>query len=101
MAQVRIALLAQRFGALHEMAVVVLRRDVIRRRGLPEARPARARFELVLRAEKLGAAAAAAIDALLVVVPVLPREGAFGAFPARDLEFFGRQLLAPLGIAFR
>src|SRR4051812_30152290 len=69
-AQVGVALLAQHFGAAHAIALVLLGCDVFGRGGLPEARPARTGLELLVGAEQLDAAAAAAIDALLVVVPV-------------------------------
>src|SRR3712207_5974372 len=60
--QVRAAVRAVHLGAPHEEARVLLRRDVLRPRGLEEARPAAARLELRGRAEERGAAAGAAVD---------------------------------------
>src|SRR5712671_6490838 len=99
MAQVRVALGAEDLGTAHEHAVVVFGGDVFLRGRGREAGPAGAGIELFVAAEERGTAADAAVDALLVVVPVLPGEGALGALLARDGELFGCQILLPLGIA--
>src|SRR4051794_24077149 len=67
-------------------------------RGLREARPARPRVELRARHEQLGATARAAIDAVVMAIPVLARERPLGARLAEHLVLLGRQLLAPLRV---
>ena len=54
---------AHDLGPGHPVARVRLGHDAVERRRLEEARPARARVELRLRAEELGATARAAVDA--------------------------------------
>src|SRR5450432_560271 len=69
-AQVRVALAAQRFHALHEQAGIGLGADVFLGGGRPETRPAGARLELFLRPEQRIAAADAAVQARRMVVPI-------------------------------
>ena len=65
-------------------------------RRLVEARPPGARIELRVGAEQLGAAAGAAIGAVVLDVDVLAGERALGPVLAQDLVLLGRQALAPL-----
>ena len=63
---------AHDLGALHAELTVGLRLDRFRHQRLGEARPAGARLELRVRVEQLGATTRAAVDAVVVTVPVLP-----------------------------
>src|SRR4029079_14675196 len=74
-------------------------RDVLALHRLIEARPAGARVELGVRAEKLVTAADAAENALLVVVVVFAREGPFGALLAHYLVLLRRELVLPILLA--
>src|SRR5436305_816282 len=71
-------------------------RDVRVLLGLIEARPAGTGLELRVRAEQLGAAARAAVDAVLLVVHVAAREWRLGALASQHLVLLRCQLLAPL-----
>ena len=95
-AEVAAAALADDLGAAHEEAVVGpgLDRVVVHR--VEEARPAGAGVELGVGAEQLCAAAATAVDAVLLVVPVGAGERALGALLAEDLVLLGRELRPPL-----
>ena len=97
----RIAAVAVHLAADHAVARVGLASHVFFPRRLPEARPAAAGLELVLRAEQLGPAAYAAVLALVVVVPVLAGERALGAVLARHLELLRRELAFPFCIRLR
>src|SRR5262245_12113842 len=97
-AEMGVAVAAVRFRAGHPVAAVLFHGDIFLLRRLPEAGPAAAGLELVIGAEQLGAAAHAAVDAGLVIVPVLAGEGALRAVLARHLELLRRQLLLPLCI---
>src|SRR5476649_609979 len=99
-AQVRVALAAQRFHAFHEQAGIGLGADVFLGGRRPETRPAGAGLELFLRPEQRIAAADAAVHARLMVVPITSRERPLRALLAGYRELFGRQFLLPLGIAF-
>ena len=83
----------------HAVAQVEPRLDRVELGGLDEARPARARVVLRVRAEELGAAARAPVDARLLRVPVRPGERSLGALPPQDRVLLGRQALAPLLVA--
>src|SRR5438445_10273445 len=85
---------------LHAVARIPCRGD---RAGLGRAReagPAGAALEFVVRAEQLGAASRAEEAARLVVVPKRAAEGALGPLLAEDAVLLGRQLAAPLFVAF-
>src|SRR6185436_19728212 len=62
--QVRVAASAADLVPLHEQGAVLADLDVLLRDRIPEAGPARARLELRVRAEELGAAGDAPVDAL-------------------------------------
>src|SRR5581483_3422470 len=64
--------------------------------GLVEAGPARARVELGVGREQLGAAPRAAVDAVVMDIPQLAREGVLGTGLAQHAVLLGGQLLAPL-----
>ena len=74
MTEVRVAAGAQHFYPPHEMAVVFLVDDIFRSGRLPERRPSRTGIEFGLRVKQGGAATGATIHALIVAVPVFPRE---------------------------
>src|SRR5690606_8884321 len=101
MAKMRIALLADRFAALHEMTIVLHFADLVGIDRLPEARPAGARFILRLGGEKRLAAADAVIGSGFLVMVVAAGERALGAFPAGDRIFLGRELGPPFRVGFR
>ena len=79
--EVAAAALADDLGADHPVRDVALDLDGLGHLRLGEARPARARLELRVGVEQLRAAAGTAVDAVLVVVPVLPGERPLGARP--------------------
>src|SRR5438067_9981934 len=96
----RLAFRAHHLGAAHQPGVVGLGLDVLLLRRRVVRRPAGAGIELGVRAEELGAAAHAAVHALVVVVPVLAAERLLGALLARHVVLHRRELLAPLGVGF-
>src|SRR5215211_474503 len=95
-AQVAAAAGADDLRALHEEASVGSQLHRVRLGRLPERGPAGAGVELCVGAEQLLAAGAAAVDAVLVVVPVGACERALGALLAEHVVLVGRELLAPL-----
>src|SRR5439155_24632337 len=95
-AEVAAAALAQHLDAGHEVALVDTALDVRLVLGLPEARPARTGVELRARREQDGAAAGAAVGAVVVVVDELAGEGRLGARLAQHLVLGRRELAAPL-----
>src|SRR5215469_8950181 len=84
-AEVAAAAAADDLGAPHEQAVVRPQFDRLSDRGLVEAGPPGARVELGVRAEQLGVAAGAPVEAVLVVVDVLTGERHLGVRPAQDV----------------
>ena len=94
----RVALLAQHFGALHEEAVVGLGVDIFWCGGRGEAGPSGAGIELFSGAEERRAATRATVYAGFVIVPVTAGEGRFSSLLARNGELIGRQLFAPFGV---
>src|SRR6202020_1479534 len=89
MPQMGIALRAKSLGAGHEEAAITFGGQVCVRRGLPEAWPAGARFELLIRPEQRRAAAGTLVHAVLVVVPVAPGKRMLGALLSRHRVFLG------------
>src|ERR687887_1348912 len=87
---------AQHLGPAHEEAPVVLGLERVPARRLVEGRPAAAGVVLRVRAEELGAAAGAAVDARLEHVVVLAAERPLGSLLAQDVELLRRQLAPPL-----
>src|SRR4029079_9291139 len=77
-AEVAAAVLADDLRAAHAVRVVLAHLDVLVQLGLGEARPAGAGLELGRRVEQLGAAARAAVDAVVMAVPVAAGEGPLG-----------------------
>src|SRR6185312_8029121 len=77
-----------------------LRFHLFRLRRLKEARPARAGFKLRFRIEQRFAAGSSGVDAVLMVIGISARKGTLGAMFAQHAVLLGRELLAPLGIAF-
>src|SRR6185369_12817934 len=69
MSEMGIAAGAEHFGPFREQRIVRTLKDIFRSYRLPETRPAGSRLVLVFRAEQVVAAADAAVDPLLVVVP--------------------------------
>src|SRR5262249_51199303 len=100
MAQVRVAAGAGHAGAAYAEGVVVQLFDGFFCDRLPEAGPPGARLKLRFRTEQRGAAADAAVDSRLMVVPVLPRERHLRAVVPGDVVGAGRELLPPFVITF-
>src|SRR5688572_10893060 len=100
MAEMRVATTAQHLRPLHEERVVFLSGDGLWLNGLPIARPACARFELMIRAEELLSTSYALVSPFLLVVPVRAGERALRPLLARDLVLFGRELLFPFLVGF-
>src|SRR5690242_18040073 len=95
-AKVAAAAAADDLGAPHEQAVVRPQFDRLGDGGLVEAGPPGARVELGVRAEQLGAAAGAPVEAVPVVVDVLSGERHLCVRPAQDVVLLRGQLLTPL-----
>src|SRR5271154_6392418 len=87
---------AANLRANHAVTAVGAQLDVLRDRGLGEARPARARLELGVRAEEMVAAGGAAVGPISLGERVLPGEWGLGATAAQYLVLLRRKLLAPL-----
>src|SRR5262245_7032592 len=87
---------AMHLGAPHKQAAVLMGAHRLFRRRLVEAGPTGARVELGAGVEQRLAATDAFVHAIVVVVPVLAGEGAFGAVLAGHAVLLRRQLLAPL-----
>src|SRR5688572_31630862 len=77
--EMRATMAAYHFGAPHGQRRIVLGRNVVARSGPREARPSGAGVELVIRAEELGVTTYAAVDALVVIIPVGAGERGLGA----------------------
>ena len=88
-------------GAVHlrtqheEEAAVLFGLDVLLIYGSVEARPARAGVVLRLGAKERRAASDAAVDAFLLVIPVLAGKGPLGAMLPGDPVLLGGELLSP------
>src|SRR3546814_716588 len=99
-AEMGVAIGAAHLRARHEQrAILVLAHGTVVDR-LIEARPAGAGLVFGVGIKQRLAAAYAAVEAVFLVVPVRPREGALRAMLARDLILFRRKLLSPLRVGF-
>src|ERR687888_2479330 len=87
---------AEHLGPAHEEAPVLLGLDRALARRLEERRPPAAGVVLRVRAEELGAAAGAPVDARLEHVVVLAAERPFGPLLPEDAELLRRQVAPPL-----
>ena len=87
MAEVRAALIAVHLNPAHTKIGVFILADVFRFLRRPEAWPPGAGIELGFRAEEFGAATGAAIQALVLAVPVFTGERALSAVLAGDTKF--------------
>src|SRR4051812_26718063 len=96
MPEVRIAARAEHFRARHEPAAVALFRHRLLGDRLPEAGPARARFELGVRGEERLPAADARIGPRVLGRGVLAAERALGAVLAGHVVLLRRELRLPL-----
>src|SRR5579862_8021316 len=83
MAKVRATTGADHLGAVHTVAVIGASENPILGDGRPEARPAGARIELLIRAEEHLSAVGTDIGAALFIVPVGVIESRLGARLAR------------------
>ena len=86
MAEMRVAFLAAHFCARHAQSPIGRCFDIFFSNGRREARPARARFEFRLGAEKRIAAAYAPIDPFVMQIVILAGECAFCAGMARHFK---------------
>src|SRR5579871_6549229 len=99
-AEVRPAPPAPHLGPHHSVAVVADRHDRLGDDGFRETGPPGAGLELRPCIEQFGTAGRAPVDAVVVAVPVLAREGPFGAGAAEDGELLRRELRPPFVVAF-
>jgi len=88
-------------GAHHAVGGVGTQGDRLGVGGVVEGGPAAVGVELGGGAEQLGAAAAAAVDALAVLVEQGPGEGPLGAGLTQHVVLHGAQGGAPLGVGAR
>src|SRR5882762_2016939 len=86
--------------SLHDALPIRSLADVARLEGLREARPPRARVELVERAEERLAGHDVHVDPRLMVVPVLVVERRLGGLVLGHLVLPRRQRAAQLGVAW-
>src|SRR5208282_199463 len=93
--QVGVAAAAFHLDAAHPITVVRLGGHVFAGDGRVEAGPSAARLEFGFRVEQRSAAADAAVDALLVMVPVFAGEGGFCGGTAGHGILRGVELLLP------
>src|SRR5271166_1485381 len=101
MAEVGGAIGAQHPRALPEETHGGLGSDVVFRNRRPETGPARARIELLLRAEQRVAAADATVNSLLRSdFPITAGVSEFGSGVTGDRERLAVELLAPFGLGF-
>ena len=96
MAKVGVTTAAVNFVARHAVAEVLLGADVLVRDRLKEARPARSRVKLGIRAKERETASYARIDTCLVVVVENPAEGAFCALCSSHFVLLRCELCPPL-----
>src|SRR5688572_1049250 len=95
-AEMRAAAGAHHLDPFHHQGPVGVRLDVLGGNGGEEAGPARARVELRVRAEEVGATGHALVETVAVLVPGLSREGPLRALLPGDLELSGGEGCAPL-----
>ena len=88
-----------RYGRPHAETPVFQLHNIFPRDRLPEARPARTGVELGLRREKRRITANAAIDPLLMEIPVGTRVRHFSISSAGDIKRIGGELSSPLRLA--
>src|SRR5215217_563011 len=100
MPQVRLAHGAANLRAPHKEAAVLFGLDVMLVDGRVEARPARARVVLRLRAKERRAASYTVIDTFFFVFPVFTRKGPLGTLLPRDPVLFGSKLPTPFLFCF-
>ena len=98
MAQMSVAFTAKDLGSMHKQAIVFFSGDVFFRDGGPKTRPTGSGIKLGVRAKEFIAAAAATVDALLVIVPILTGKSGLRAFLPCYMKLLVRQLFLPLGI---
>jgi hypothetical protein len=96
MPQMRPALAAHDFNAVHAVAHVFFGLDGFLVDRFKKARPTGSRFVLSIRIEQLVAACGTFVDAGLFRFVVLAREGRLRAFHSAHLVLLGRKLLLPL-----
>jgi len=98
-AKVRIALGTLYFRTRHAKTSVHRGFNIFLRDRRPEARPTGTGLKLRIGREQGVSAAHATIQAMLVIVPVLPGKGPLRSSMPGDLELLRRQLFFPLTIA--
>src|SRR3989338_10333833 len=100
MSEMRAALLAEHFHALHAVADIGARHDILGSIMLPETRPAGTGIKFGLRVEQCGTAAYTAINSGIMAIPVRTAEGRFGAALAAHLVLLRCEFLAPFCVSF-
>ena len=97
MTQVGVAHSAGDFGTDHAVRSIGFLDNQFRIDWRKIAGPATPCVKFGVGSEKGGAATNASIDSRVGFVPISTREGAFRAFFARNIVFFGRELCPPFG----
>ena len=97
-AQVRIADMADDFGAQHAVRAVDLFGHMVGIERPEITRPAATRVELGIRFEQRCVAADAHVNAVFMMIPIAAGEGPFGHSMARDLVIERLKCCAPFGI---
>jgi len=100
MPQMRVTTGAQDLDPLHSMGRVRFRCDIFVVYRHEKAGPSGARFEFSLRAKQFSAAGGTAVQTILVIVPILARERAFGAFLTGYIVLFWGEAGSPFGVGF-
>src|SRR3954467_14775789 len=85
-------------GATHQQAAVVLDRNSLALDGLGKARPTGTRLEFRSGVEQRIPTSRATVDAIAVLVPVLPCEWGLGALLSQHTILLRRELAPPFGI---
>lgn len=98
--KMRIASCAKNLGSFHEKTIVAFGRNSVGRNGGRVTGPARSAVKLGFRSKQGIAATNADISAGGFCIPVLAREGAFGAMLPRNAILIRGQLFFPVAIGF-
>ena len=96
MTQMSAAVLAMNLDSAHAVAVVDFRLDIAVRHRRGKARPAGAGVELRGAVEQRLAAANAAVEAILMIVPVRASERALSTLFTGYVVLLGRELFLPV-----
>src|SRR5918992_6033932 len=98
MPQVGIATAAEHFGPPHAKSAVIFGSDTFPGNRRPKTWPARSGIEFRLRTKEFIAAASAAVNAVVVLIPVFSAKRRLGPLLSSDIKLLVTQFLLPLGI---